>query len=153
MNNKIGSTRTINVDTNVLAGGGLIYINDEKLHKRSMFKVCLDDNSFKQLDSWDKAVLNTNKPCYSLARKGGSYLDYAFVKLRMGYDTEKKVSLNVVKTKVLHRKKELKDLPLEELNELLRKSKQWQVVIKAVSVYMFNNKKGIKYMVEQVNID
>ena len=150
--NKIGSTRTITIkSTEFNVKAGLVFHTNPQISKKSQFKIPLDEVNFNLLQDWDDSILKGDK--YSLARRGGAYIDYAFAKLKMGYDQEKCTSTDVVKSKIVSKKKQVDDLKISELNELLNNSKVWVITLRASAIFTWNKKQGIKYMVDQINID
>jgi len=157
MENKLNSTRKVtikNIDKNIYGRIGLVYLKDEKTYKRNLFKIPLLDDNFKTLEDWNSNILQHtgDEEYYELAKRGNVYVDYCFVKLKMEYDQEKKISTNIIKTKIVVNGKEKKDVELEELQKLLSEASKCDITIKASSLYKHNEKKGIKYLIEKVSL-
>lgn len=152
--NKIGSTRIITVNKNKFSKSGLLFLEDEKLFRRAQMKIILNEDDVKELTSWDEELLKNHKDDkYTLVKFNAPYHDCCYVKLLLEYDKENKTSIDKVKTLVFDKnRKERKDLTLNDLNELLKKSNSYKVTLKAQSLFNWNKKTGIKYTVTRIEL-
>jgi len=157
MENKLNSTRKITVDRldrNQYGRVGLIYLEDtDNLYKHPLFKIPLLEENFGILDKWNQDILSQtgDEEYYQFARRGGIYIDYAFVKLKMEYDPKNKLSTNIVRSVIKIDEIKQQGLSLEEVQKHLLKSKKVDITIKASSLYNHKDKKGIKYLIEQID--
>jgi hypothetical protein len=158
--NKIGSTRIIEINNNTKAKSGFPFIKDEFLSKACKLRLVIsDDEVSKQLSDWDDSLISgdakvkkTKYEKYDLVRRNPPFHDQLYAKLRLCYSDEEKKNINLVKTEILSNKKNIDELTLEKLNDLLSKSNKWKVTIRASSLYNWKNKKGISYMIDKIEL-
>lgn len=149
--NKIGSIRTINIKN--LTKSGLKNLKEEKIYKKCDFKIVLTDENFKILKEWDDELMKTKEgDRYRLVKDNSPYPDYCYSKIRLEFSKELKTSIDKVLTKVTLNNKEMKDLTLEKLQFTFENATSCNVTLKATSLFEYKGKKGIRYIIDKLDI-
>lgn len=149
--NKIGSTRTLLIKN--LTKSGLKNLKEEKIYKRCDFKILLSEENFKILKDWDTEMMKTKTgEKYELVKDNSPYPDCCYSKIRLEYSKELKTSIDKVLTKVILNNKEMKDLTLEKLQFTFENALSCNITLKATSLFEYKGKKGIRYIVDKLDI-